>query len=125
MTRSRQLAIVLMALVALFSGCVRTELRVTNRTDGSIQFYTGHTKKAVQIQAGATVSVPHTAGRVIIITQQDEVWVYDSVDVFDFPSETTKGYKRLTVAISVAPDGMITLQSGRKIQPSPSLRPEH
>ena len=104
----------LLALVVLLTGCVLTELRVTNHTSGQIQFYTGHTKKVTAVPVGATVVVPHTAGKIIIITQRDEVWEYDAVDVPDFDSELTKGFKKLILPISVEPDGAIILPSAER-----------
>ena len=113
----------LLALVGVLTCCIATELKVTNRTGGSIQFYSGHTKKAVQIPDGGTVTVPHTAGRVIVITQQDEVWEYDAVSIGDFPSATSKGFKRLTLALTVEAGGTITLPSGQKVNTSQRLKP--
>jgi len=110
--------LLLMAVAVVFTGCVACELRLTNHTGGSIQFYTGNTKKAVQIPAGATRTIPHAAGGVIIITQQDEVWGYDAVDVPDFTTETLKGFQRLTLPLTVEPSGVVTFRSGRKIEPS-------
>jgi hypothetical protein len=125
MRRSRTTLLLLSAALALaLSGCIACELRVTNHTGGSIQFYTGHTKKAVQVTSGATVTVPHTAGRVIIITQQDEVWEYASIDLPGFTSDTIQGFKRLTLAVTVQPSGVITLPSGRKIEPSQKMSPK-
>jgi len=111
------------ALAVVLAGCTLCELQVTNHTGGSIQFYSGHTKKAVQISAGATRTIPHAAGRVIIITQQDEVWEYETVDIQDFYADTSKGYDRLTLPLTVEPGGVITLPSGRKIEPSQKLKP--
>ena len=104
-------------LVAALTGCVATELRVTNHSGSSIQFFSGHTQKSVSIPLGATVTVPHTSGKAII-AQRDVVWTYDSVDVFDFPSETSKGFKRVTLPIVVQSNGVVSLPSGRKIEPS-------
>ena len=112
------------ALAIVLSGCIACELCVTNRTGTPIQFYTGHTKKAVQIPAGATVTVPHASGRVIIITQQDEVWEYDAVDIFDFAADTSKGFKRVTLPLTVGSSGIITLMSGRKIEPTQKMLPK-
>jgi len=103
------------------TGCVLTELRVTNHTGGQIQFYTGHTKKVRAIPAGATVTVPHTAARIIIIAQNDEVWEYDMVDVPKYSGDVTSGVKKLVLAVSVEPDGAIVLPSGIKILPSKKL----
>jgi hypothetical protein len=125
MTRTRAATFLLIsALAVVLVGCVECELRVTNHTGGSIQFYTGHTKKAVRIPDGARVTIPHASGRVIIITQQDEVWEYSAVDVPDFTAETTKGFKRLILPLSVESSGVITLPSGRKIEPTQKIRPE-
>lgn len=121
MRRSFILGSYLLVIVILLTGCVVTELKVTNHTGGEIQFYTGHTKKTTTISSGATVVVPHTAGRIIVITHRDEVWEYDSVDVPDFTSELTKGFKKEILPISVESDGTIILPSGRKILPSQKL----
>lgn len=112
------------AFAIVFTGCIACELRVTNRTGGSIQFYTGHTKKTAQIAAGATVTIPHASGRIIIITQQDEVWGYDANDMDVFTSDTSRGYKRRTLPLTVEPGGSITLPSGRKIEPTQKLKPK-
>jgi hypothetical protein len=112
----------LAALAVVLAGCIACELRVTNHTGGSIQFYTGHTKKAYQIPAGATATVPHSSGRVIIITQQDEVWEYDAVDIGDFTSDTSKGFHRLTLPLTVESGGSLTFPSGKRIEPTRKLR---
>ncbi|MDB5336226.1 MAG: hypothetical protein JWN70_1845 [Planctomycetaceae bacterium] len=125
MTHTRAVTLLLISAFAIFlAGCVACELRVTNHTGGSLQFYTGHTKKAVEIPAGATRTIPHAAGRVIIITRQDEVWEYDAVAVPDFMADTSKGFKRLTLPLTVEPSGVVTLPSGRKIEPSQKMRPK-
>jgi hypothetical protein len=125
MTRSRKtLLLALSVLTVILSACVGFELRVTNHTGGSIQFYTAHTKKAFQIASGATATVPHVSGRVIIINQGDEVWEYSTVAIPDFPSDTTKGFKRVTLPITVESNGVITLPSGRKIEPTQKMSPK-
>ena len=125
MTRARAAKFLLLsALAMILSGCVTCELRVTNRTGGSMQFYTGHTKKAVQIADGATRTIAHAAGRVIIIAQEDEVWEYDAVDVPDFAADTSKGFKRLTLPLTVESSGIVTLPSGRTIEPSQKMKPK-
>ena len=122
MKRLLTIAIPLLALVAVLTGCVLTELRVTNHTGGQIQLYTGHTKKVKTVPAGATVAVPHTAGRVIIIAQDDEVWEYDMVDVPQYVGEVARGVKKLILSVSVETNGTIVLPSGTKISPSQKLR---
>lgn len=122
MKRPLTFATPLLALAAILSGCVLTELRVTNHTGGQIQFYTGHSKKVKAVPAGATVVVPHTAGRVIIITQKDEVWEYVMVDVPHYVGDVTSGVKKLVLSVAVEPDGTIVLPSGTKISPSQKLR---
>jgi hypothetical protein len=112
----------LLAVVVILCGCVLTELRVANHTGGQIQFYTGHTKKVKTVPAGTTVVVPHTAGRIIIIAHNDEVWEYDMVDVPQYVGDLTSGIKKLVLSISVEPDGTIVLPSGTKIFPSQTLR---
>jgi hypothetical protein len=123
MTRARFPLLVLLPLALALTGCVATELKVTNRTGGVIQFYTGHTKKTVSIQDGATVIVPHTVGRILVIARQDEVWQYDVIAVPNVASETTKGHQRLTLPVSIDSSGAITLPSGRKVQPTQTLKP--
>jgi hypothetical protein len=113
-----------LALALALTGCVATELNVTNATGGAIQFYSGHTKRAVRIPAGATVAVPHTEGRLIIITGGDEVWQYASVSVLEFPNETAKAYKKVVLAVAVQPDGTLLLPSGKKIAPAQKLTPK-
>jgi hypothetical protein len=122
MKRRLTFALSLLVLVAVLTGCVLTELRVTNHTGGQIQVYTGHTKKVKAVPVGATVVVPHTAGRIIIITQNDEVWEYDMVDVPQHVRDVTSGVKKLILLISVESDGTILLPSGTKISPSQKLR---
>jgi hypothetical protein len=125
LTRARTITDVLIsALAVILVGCIACELRVTNHTGSSIQFYTGHTKKAVQIPAGATRTIPHSSGRVIIITQQDEVWGYDAIDIPDFTADASKGFKRLTLPVTVEPSGVVMLPSGRKIEPSQKMKPK-
>lgn len=125
MTHVRLLRLLLIpALVVILCGCVACELRVTNHTGGSIQFYTGHTKKVVRISSGATATIPHASGRVIIITEQDEVWEYGSVDVPDLDAETKKGFQRLTLPLAVGAGGIVILPSGRKIEPTQKMQPQ-
>jgi hypothetical protein len=62
MILTRAVTLLLISALAVFiTGCIACELRVMNHTGGSIQFYTGHAKKAVQIVAGATRTIPHAA----------------------------------------------------------------
>ena len=120
MTRTCQFTLVLLGFILLLNGCcVATELKVTNRTGRSIQFYTGHTQKTVQISADATATIPHTMGRIIVTTPQGVVWKYDGLDVPDpvFAAEITKKYKRLTLPLTINSSGIITLHSGRTIEP--------
>lgn len=127
MRRSRRSLLSLLSLTAVtvfLNGCIAHELRVANHTGGAIQFYTGHTKKTVRIPSCATVIVPHTAGRVIIITQQDDIWEYAAVDLPDFSSDTIKGFKRVTLPVTVEPNGVITLPSGRKVEPTQKMSPK-
>ena len=119
---SVKLAYLLLALMVTLTGCVLTELRVTNHTGGQIQFYTGHTKKVKAIPPGDTVVVPHTAGRVVIISHSDEVWEYAMVDVPSYVGEVASGFKKLVLSVSVEPDGTILLPSGAKIPPSQTLK---
>lgn len=109
--------VILFALVIVLTGCVATELRVTNHSGGSIKFYSGHTKQEVVIPAEATVTVPHTAGKVMI-ARQDVVWTYDAVSLGDLSAETSKGFKRLTLPITILSNGTISLSSGRRLEPS-------
>ena len=126
MTRTRAITVFLFSALAIaLSGCIACELRVTNHTGGSIQFYTGHTKKAFQIPAGATVTIPHASGSAIIITQQDEVWEYDVVDVPNFRTDTARGLKRITLPLTVEWSGAMTLPSGRRIEPTQKMKPKH
>lgn len=124
MTRSQISKFFILTFTFILTGCIATELKVTNRTGGVIQFYTGHTKMAVAIKDGATVTVPHTVGRIIIITQQDVVWQYDAIDVSNAPTETIKGYQKLTLPVSIDSSGSITLPSGRKVEPTQRLKPQ-
>ena len=110
-------------LLALIAGCVKTELRITNHTGGSIQVYSGHTKRATRIPNDETAIIPHTAGTLIIISEQDIVWEYDAFDIVDFPKDTTRGVHRLTVSMSIEHNGTIALPSGQKIEPTRVLSP--
>jgi hypothetical protein len=112
-------ALILIAVALLLAGCVATDLRVTNRTGTVIHVYSGHTKKIATIAADATVTMPHTSGRVIVITGRDEVWEYD--DVRSLVDEATRSYKRVSLHVDVGPDGSITLPSGRALTPTRRL----
>lgn len=111
--------VILAAFTLLLAGCVATDLRVTNQTGTGIYIYSGHTKKIATIAAGATVTVPHTSGRVIVITQRDEVWEYD--DVQSLVDEATRSYKRVSLRVEIGSDGSITLTSGKKLTPTRRL----
>src|SRR6185295_16976663 len=109
----------LAAVALLLAGCVATDLRVTNRTGTVIHIYSGHTKKIATIAADATVTVPHTVGRVIVITGRDEVWDYD--DVRSVVDEARRSYKRVSLHVDVRADGSITLPSGKTLTPTRKL----
>ena len=115
----RIIPLILAAIALLLPGCVATDLRVTNRTGTVIHLYSGHTKKIATIAAGSTKTVPHTTGKVIFITGGDEVWEYH--DIQSIGSEATRGYKRLSLHVSVASDGTITLPSGKTLMPTHRL----
>jgi hypothetical protein len=115
--------LLLAALAILLVGCVACELRITNQTGGAIQFYTGHTRETVQIPAGATKAIPHTAGQLSITSQQGKVWKYDNVDITEYGADTSKGFKRLTLPLTVGADGVLSLPSGRKISPVSNTAP--
>ncbi len=106
-------AFILAPVALLLAGCFATELRVTMRTGTVIHVYSGHTKKIATIAVDATVTVPHTSGRVIVITGRDEVWEYD--DVQSLVDEATRSYKRVSLHVDVGADGSITLPSGRTL----------
>ena len=112
-------ALILSAVALLLVGCVATDLRVTNRTGTVIHIYSGHTKKVATIVSDATVSVPHTTGRVIVVTGRDEVWEYD--DVHSVVDEATRSYKRVSLHVSIGSDGNITLPSGKTLTPTRKL----
>jgi len=111
--------VILAAFALLLTGCVATDLRVTNQTDTGIYIYSGHTKKIATIAAGATVSIPHTSGRVIVITQRDEVWEYDNIQ--SLVDEASRSYKRVSLHVEIESDGSITLPSGKKLTPTRRL----
>jgi hypothetical protein len=114
----RRLTIFMLAsLVPLLTGCVDTELRISNQTGTGIYVYSGHTKRITTIPAGATGVVPHTAGKIIIITQQDEIWEFADVNVLG--DEASKGYKRVSLQVQLGPDGTMTLPSGKSLTPKP------
>jgi hypothetical protein len=110
---------ILAVLALLLTGCVATDFRVTNQTGTGIYIYSGHTKKIATITAGATATVPHTSGRVIVITQRDEVWEYD--DVQALVDEATRNYKRVSLHVEIESDGSIKLPSGKKLTPTRRL----
>jgi hypothetical protein len=118
--------VIAFALALLASGraahaYVSTELKVTNNSGGAIQFYSSHTKKTTSIDAGVKQSVPHSSGRIIIVTHDDNVWEYDNVNIADYSNESIEGFKKLTLPIAVESDGTIRLPSGKKMSPSHSL----
>lgn len=115
----RVATVIFVAFALLLTGCVATDLRVTNQTGTGIHIYSGHTKKIATIAAGATATVPHTSGRVIIITQRDEVWEYD--DVQSLVDAATRSYKRVSLHVEIESDGSITLPSGTKLTPTRRL----
>jgi len=118
--RAMRISALILATVALMLvGCVATDLRITNRTGTVIHVYSGHTKKIASIAADATVRVPHTSGRVIIITGRDEVWEYD--DVQSLVDDATRSYKRVSLHVDVGLAGAITLPSGRTLTPTRTL----
>ena len=120
MRRQRHCVTLILAAVALLvAGYIATELRVTNRTGTGIYIYSGHTKQVTTIPAGATRTVPHTSGRVIVITQRSEVWEYD--DVQSLVDEAARSYKRVSLHVDIEPDGTILLPSGGKQTPTRSL----
>ncbi|HRI16290.1 MAG TPA: hypothetical protein PLX89_25125 [Verrucomicrobiota bacterium] len=112
-------ALIFAAVALLLVGCVATDLRVTNRTGTVIHVYSGHTKKIATIAADATVTVPHTSGRIIVITGRDEVWEYD--DVWSLVDEATQSYKRVSLHVSIGSDGSIALPSGGTLTPTRRL----
>lgn len=118
------IALVLLAGGSAAQASVLTELKVTNNSGGAIQFYSSHTKKTTPIDANVKQSVPHTSGRIIIISHDDDVWEYDNVNIFDYSNEWVEGFKKLTLPIAVESDGTIRLPSGKKISPSRSLPPK-
>lgn len=111
--------LILAAVALLQAGCVATDLRVANRAGTVIHVYSGHTKKVATIVADATVTVPHTSGRVIVITGRDEVWEYD--DVHSVVDEARRSYKRVSLRVDIGPDGSITLPSGKTLAPTRRL----
>lgn len=111
--------VIIAALALLLAGCIATDLRITNRTSTGIYIYSGHTKNVASIAAGATTSVPHTSGRVIVITQRDEVWEYD--DVQCLVDEATRSYKRVSLYVDIESDGNLTLPYGKKLTPTRRL----
>jgi hypothetical protein len=102
-------------LLLLFTGCVDTELRISNQTGTGIHVYSGHTKNITTIRAGATGVVPHTSGTIIVITQKDEIWEY--MDVSTVVGEASKGYKKVSLEVRLGPDGVMILPSGKKLKP--------
>ena|ERR1051326_4791272 len=105
-----------LAVALLLTGCISMELRVTNHTGTVIHIYSGHTKKIATIAANATVTVPHSSGRIIVITGRDEVWEYN--DVQSFVDEAKRSYKRISLHVAIGSDGSITLPSGSTLKPN-------
>jgi len=124
MKYTRTVTVLLLAVMAiLLVGCVACELRVTNQTGGTIQFYTDHTRQTVSISAGATKTIPHTSGRLTITSQQGKVWNYNALDIFNHEANTTKGFKRVTLPLTVGANGVLSLPSGKKITPISNTKP--
>ena len=117
MTDRRLFLVILLALPFLMTGCVETVLKVTNHTGAEIQFTTAHTGKTYTIPQAATREVPHTVGTVSISRPGQGGWNYETISVPDLSDQTIKGMQRLTLPVSVEPDGMIVLPSGRKLAP--------
>ena len=115
----RYSVIILVALALLLTGCVTTELRVENKTGTGIYLYSGHTKDLTTIPAGATATVPHTSGQIIVITKQDNVWDYNDIDAL--VAGATKSYKRVSLHVTIERDGSILLPSGTILIPTRKL----
>jgi hypothetical protein len=113
---SRLAWLALLALAVTSTGCVCTELCMTNRTGTGIHVYSGHTKKVTTIGVGASRTVPHSSGRIIVITQRDEVWEYARVQ--SLVDEAVRSYKRVSLPVELGSDGGITLPSGSKLEPT-------
>lgn len=111
----RYSVIILVTLTLLLTGCVATELRVENKTGTGIYLYSGHTKDLTTIPAGATATISHTSGKIIVITKQDNVWEYNDIDAL--MAGATKSYKRVSLHVSIEADGSVLLPSGNKLTP--------
>jgi hypothetical protein len=114
---TRLATFLLAPLILLLTGCVDTELHISNQTGTGIHVYSGQTKKITTIQVGATGVVPHTSGKIIIITEKDEIWEY--MDVRTVVDEASKRYKRVSSEVRLGPDGVMTLPSGKNLKPKP------
>lgn len=102
----------LASLILVTTGCAKSELHISNQTGRGIHVYSGQTKNITTVPAGATGIVPHSAGKIIIITQRDEIWEYENVETTSV--EATKGYK-VRLQVTLGQDGVMTLPSGRDL----------
>jgi hypothetical protein len=108
---------VLLALLA--SGCVSTGLRVNNQTGTGVFVYSGHTRQVTKIPVDAAAAVPHSSGRIIVVTQRDEVWEYDNIE--SLVDEAEHDFLRVTLHVNLEPDGGIQLPSGKTLTPARTL----
>jgi hypothetical protein len=114
--------IAVLAFSFLQPGCVNTELRVDNQTGTGLQVYSGHTKQVTSIPAGAVVAVPHSSGRMIIISHRDQVWEYDEVTTVG--DEANRSDFKVSLPVKLEPDGTMILPSGKQLAPSHELAGE-
>lgn len=117
----RFLAAILVAAALMLSGCVPTALHVRNATGTTIHVYSGHTKDMASIADQRAKEIPHTEGRLIIVTARDEVWKYPPVSVLGNSPEKRRlmlFWTKLVSTLEVDPQGKITIQeSGRAVVP--------
>ncbi len=122
MTRTRFSFLALAIGAGLLVGCTTTDLRVTNDTGSGIYMYSGHTKLMTAVPAGATVEVPQSLGLLIVITEADDVWEYDSFE--SVTHKSTKGSEPPSLQVHIGTGGIVTLPSGRTLVPTQILQRE-
>ena len=106
-------------LLPLLNSCVSTELNLANHTGAGVYVYSGHTKKVTTVSPGARTTVPHSSGKLIVITKRDDVWEYDNVQ--SVVDEAHRKFKRISLDANLESDGSITFPSGRILKPTRTM----
>ncbi len=104
-----------MALLGILTGCVSTELLVTNRAGTGVHIYSAHTKIVTTIPPGVTAAVPHTSGEMVVINQRDEIWEYGNIQTL--VAEATRRRHHVSLHVTISTNGSLVLPSGHHIDP--------